>query len=44
LIGERGVTRAYQRRHEQTARRACHGKAKAFQNMSDFSNAGSHGR
>ena len=43
LVGERGMARSDQRRHKQPARRACHGKPKAFQNVGDFSNAGSHG-
>ena len=43
LIGECGMARSHQRRHEQPARRACHGKPKAFQNVGDFSNAGLHG-
>ena len=43
LIGECGVARSHQSRHKQPARRACHGKPKTFQNVGDFSNAGSHG-
>ena len=43
LIGECGMARSHQRRHKQPARRACHGKPKAFQNVGDFSNAGLHG-
>ena len=37
------MARSHQSRHKQPARRACHGKPKAFQNVGDFSNAGLHG-
>jgi hypothetical protein len=43
LVGKCGMARSHQGRHKQPARRACHGKPKAFQNVGDFSNAGLHG-
>ena len=43
LVGERGMAGAHQRRYKQAARRAGHCKPNAFQDVGEFSNAGSHG-
>ena len=43
LVGECGMARSHQRRHNQPARRAGHGEPEAFQNVGYFSNAGLHG-
>ena len=43
LDGERRDAGSDQRGHKQPARRACHRKPKAFKNVGELSNAGSHG-